>query len=393
MTRLSRTRSRVHSTIGPGTIQWNAGGPVYTEPAHDINLEINSDWYGTPWNDSTFDLRRSYFPRVHLNGDRPYLFFGFLTYWYVRNVPLWGSIGSIYTQPWTQEAVMMPGQYSNVQLAQMALANLNPNRPNVDLPVSIVELRELPELLRDAGRILFKNNHLVKRAAKANLVAQFGIVPIVSDIGTLLDFTELVARREADLRRMNTVKPIRIKRKITQQHWAYTWANYEGWNTNATGSTTTGKVNLTYAITKEYWYSVRARLSVLLSEREIQSHAFRIMMGTDTGSLKQVWELLPWSWLIDWFTNMGDILAAYRGGLPFEYEGLCLMAKTDYHATVTFPNGLPPGLSTDVDSPQGNSIRKQRTPIPVVWAFPQFRLPYLTNGQLSILSSLLTLRL
>lgn len=288
---------------------------------------------------------------------------------------------------------MMPGQYSTVQLAQLALASLNPNRPNVDLPVSILELRELPELLRDGGRILFKNGNHVKRAAKANLVAQFGIAPIVSDIGTLLDFTELVARREAYLRRLNTAKPVRIKRKITQQHWAYTWANYEGWNTIATDSLTQGKVNLHYAITKEYWYSVRARLSVVLSEREIQTHAFRSMMGVDTGSLKQVWELLPWSWLIDWFTNMGDMLAAYRGGLPFEYEGLCLMAKTQYDATVTFPNGLPDGLSASPSSPQGTSIRLQRTPVPVVWAFPQFRLPYLTNGQLSILSSLLTLRL
>lgn len=346
------------------------------------------DSHGTPWTDSVFSTGRSKFPRVHLNGTRVQT--GIM--YTITNVPLNVGLGGKYiTEPWEIHGTVAGSKYPTSTLANKALANANPNTPVVDLPVSILELRELPGLLRDAGRIALKRLDATRAGAKANLMGQFGIIPVINDVRTLLDFADKVAEREAYLIRLNSEKPIRIKRKITEQTWDVT-VTPVAWASNAENSATFNKIRLNYKTTSTYWYSVRAHLSVLLSQREIQSLAFRTTLGLDTVSVSSLWELLPWSWLIDWFSDMGDILAAHRTGIPFTYSHLNIMCKTEYRINGSFPS-VRPTMSVTLANPDGTAVHKTRTPVPIVWAFPTLRIPYLGARQWSILSSLLILRL
>jgi hypothetical protein len=385
MARVSRTRTRNLAYAGPGTNNWvrtngsSPGGETY--PQQLVAEESCSDFVGTPWADSSLNLFRSKYPQTTCSGS--YSSSGW-NYVYA-NVPLNVAPSTYLRRPWTNASMTHPSPIPTAVLAQMAIANANPNRPVIDLPVSILELRELPSLLRDAGRIA--NGGPARGSARANLMAQFGILPIISDIQKLLNFAEQVARREQYLRELSSGMK-RIKRSITDESWTGQ-STHIAWPTWVSQSGSLAQINL--QATRKYWYTVRARLQFALSEREIQSHAWKIVLGLDTPSIAAAWELLPWSWLIDWFSTTGTLLHAHRGGIPWSYEGLCVMHETKYNQVVTFPN-KESHINPTPSSPQGYTVVKTRAVVPLVWSLPLFYSPYLTSRQLSILASLFVLR-
>jgi hypothetical protein len=386
MTRVSRTRSRVTSVNGPGTYDRYSGSTyldTVTIGPYDNCQEECSDRVGTPWVDSTLSIKKSVFPRVHLSGTRGPT--GGVTYYY-HSVPLWTSVFAYARTPWVY---FNRTPLSDSALSAMAIANANPNRPVADLPVSLLELRELPGLIRDAGRIAMKLPS-ARRTAKANLAAQFGVMPIISDLATILNFAEEVSKRERYLSKLNNGKT-RIKRKLTNEAWTNS-ATGTCWNSNVEPSTSFNKMTIKAEMTRTYWYSVRGSLSVPLSERDIHNSAFDAVFGIGPIKAAQLWELLPWSWLIDWFTTTGDILAAYRTGIPWSWSNLNVMYRTDYKINGSFP-GIRPTYTIDLTSPQGYAVVKERRPIASVWPLPSLSIPYLTGKQWSILASLATLRL
>ena len=385
MTRLSRTRTRVLSVSGPGSITNNGGAPTTFVGPYTTSKEECIDSYGTPWNDYSLSVGKGRFPRVHFNGTRVQ---SGITYT-LHDVPMFPGQSENWTvTPWKFHNSIAGAKFSTNTLAAKALASANPNTPNIDLPVSIIELRELPQLLRDAGTIALntaRRKH-AKASARANLAAQFGVAPVISDMLTLMDFVEKVAQRERYLRRLNSEKPVRIKRKITEQNWDTNFTHSGGLPLGVSS------IKINYLTTSVYWFTMRAHLSVLMTERDIQTHAFKLVLGIDTVSVKQLWELLPWSWLIDWFSDVGDILAAYRNGIPFIWSNLNVMCRTEYKMSGTI-QGMISTINADITSPAGIAVHKTRTPVPTVWAYPTLRIPYLSAKQWSILTSLAVLRL
>jgi len=354
-------------------------------PPRTVSKEECVDSHGTPWTDSTFSVGKGKFGPAYLNGYR------IQTGQHINshNVTVFpGSSENAYVTPWNIHSTVAGAKYSTATLAAKAVANANPNTPVVDLPVSILELRELPDLLRDAGSIALNTRRAAraKASAKANVAAQFGVAPIISDLFTLLTFAEAVAKREAYLTRLNSDKPMRVKRRFATQSWDVN----VNWATSPTGLTTT---RMNYHTTSTYWYTMRAHLSVLMSQRDIQTLAFRSALGLQpVVSASSIWELLPWSWLVDWISDMGDILAAYRSGIPFTWSHLNLMCITKYQMAATFPSKIST-YTVVPEIPCGTAVHKTRTPVAVVWNIPTLRIPYLSARQWSILSSLAILRL
>ena len=386
MTRVARTRTRTLSATGLGTVCWGPPGPgCYPTIGPSVTgTETCVDSHGTPWVNSPLNIKWGRFPSIHVSGTRSDAIWTYT----ITHVPMNQGIYDVMKAPWNTPALTQAPQ-SEATLAAKAIANINPNSPKVDLAVSILELRELPELLRDAGRIALGSDRRVPRTAKANLVAQFGILPIVSDIKKLLKFTELVSKREAQLRKMK-VKGARFKRTLMKESWSGSSNGYTCFHPRVDTSGTS-KMDISVMADREYWYTINAHLTGAWDEREIQSLAFRTTLGLDTVSASSLWELLPWSWLIDWFSNTGDILAAYRSGIPWTWSNLCVMHKTTYYTTGKF-NPLKAGLTVDLLNPNGKATEKVRfTPL-LVWTLPEFTVPYLTGSQWSILASLAALR-
>lgn len=272
----------------------------------------------------------------------------------------------------------------------MAIANMNPNRPDVDLPVSILELRELPQLLRDGLSILNAKGSPAHGSARALLVAQFGIAPIIRDLVSLFDFAKSVDQRETYLRELSRGSK-RIKRKLHEEFWDGVSTGHVAFHSSADNLSASNKIDLRGTMSRKYWFTARASLLDPPPTRELRSLSSDIVLGINTISAQQLWNLVPWTWLLDWFTGTGTLLGAYRGGLKWQWSHLNVMYETDYKISGSFPSPRA-GFDYSPQEPESHAVTKFRTQ-PSVSIYPQWRMPYLKASQWSILSSLAILKI
>jgi hypothetical protein len=282
------------------------------------------------------------------------------------------------------------------ELSAQARANANPNRPVLDLPVSILELREIPGLLRDAGRLAIwakrtgRKIPTGKGAAKVNVIAQFGILPIIRDILTLLRFSEAVDNRERYLRNLASEKPFVVNRSLGEDTSVHYKNGQVGFDAIVDPDLSTNKVDVKLTLTRKYWYSARIKLIDPPDEHEMRSAAFKVALGTYDFSIEAAWQLLPWSWLVDYFFTVGDLLAANRGGLDWKYSDINLMCLSTYDTSVTVPNPRQYySYGNWGGRPATTKWRRQSSGL----SFPTLKVPYLSWSQWSILASLFTIKL
>lgn len=387
MARTSRTRARDLSFSGVGVMVTRFGSHTGTVLSttnygpYRTGYESTSDSVGMPWTDSPFNAKKGRLRTAYASG----LFVQSPRYYQLSAVPLSSTASFGMSEPWlfyNQSAIPSP------TLANMAKANANPNRPKIDLPVSLVELRDVPGTIRTIGRAFFRRNPgigSVRQAADVNLATQFGALPFIRDFMTMLGITEAIAKREEYLRQLSQEAGYRLRRKLTSESWVVS----DLYNAvYPAGPLPNGiQLRLSGLATRDYWYSARAKLEFGYSEREIKTLAAHATLGVQGLSFAHAWELMPWSWLIDWFSDTGSIIAANRGGIPWTFSGLNVMHKTTWRLEGTFV-GKPPGITISPNTATSVATQKVRLQ-PVGWLLPTFRMPYLTAGQLSILTSLI----
>jgi len=271
------------------------------------------------------------------------------------------------------------------------LARSNPNRPSVSLPVFVAELKDLPGLIRFVGRSTIQHaRNLVRDGkatlAEANVAYQFGMAPLYSDLAKMFDFSDLVERKRNQLERLHSKGG--LKRRITVGEASAQHDNAPGLMEG------TPEIHGFFRkkTTGRRWATVRWRpvYTSIPSASQLDREAWMSTFGMHL-SLADFWELLPWSWLIDYFTNIGDLLSAHRGGIPVEYSDVCVMThmRTTMECVVT--RVVPRGVIV-----QGTTIRtvesKARAPVSSSIILPSAKLPFLGAGQLSILASLSILK-
>jgi hypothetical protein len=110
------------------------------------------------------------------------------------------------------------------------------------------------------------------------------------------------------------------------------------------------------------------------------------------GALAAAWELTPWSWLADWFSNVGDVIAATNNSVPCTWSNLCYMRKlrSVIHAKPG-SHTLEAWVSIDSDYVV-QWLRKERYVVFPVVPIPLPYLPIITGGKLSILAALAAVR-
>jgi len=187
-----------------------------------------------------------------------------------------------------------------------------------------------------------------------NLV--FGIVPTISDLVVLcqriISFGNIVHQYEKDLGRI-----VRRKRGFPEQQSVS--------STKVTGAFSSmpmsGPGNRTYywkdsascsyseqlITTERYWFSGAFQYYVdpFLKELGPAGKAYQEasqVLGLDL-SLHTIWELAPWSWLTDWFVNVGSIISVTekigRDSLVLRYGYLM---RTTTQTMTTSLEGLTP---------------------------------------------------
>lgn len=271
----------------------------------------------------------------------------------------------------------------NAALANQLVAGTNPSRPEVDIPINILELKDLPSLLYSFGKNYFEV------LANANIRYQFAIRPLVNDFIKLANFTKMVDSRLAEL---NKLKTKGLRRKVML--WSGTVGPITGSEvtTNSSPSWMTVRHIPTTTTTRKVWGFIRWSPNFDLRPAEkwdnayLHREAVNAVLGlTLDGST--LWELLPWSWLVDYFSSVGDWIASNRNIVPATPGGMLIMETTStdisYEITTNptkFWRGIPYG------NVRRRFVSKSRTPVSAI--LPSADLSLLTKGQTSILASL-----
>lgn len=155
--------------------------------------------------------------------------------------------------------------------------------------------------------------------------------------------------------------------------------------------------------TEKVWGSIRWRLvepsspynrELWTNYRERLLLAKRLTFGlTSYEALATAWELMPWSWFVDWFGHVGEFIAATNNTLGCDVSSICLMRTTtsrSEYAIKVKPDWVSViGEGSEFESYKG---RYPVEPWLIQVAPPMFFLPILTGRQWSILGALAVLR-
>ena len=267
-------------------------------------------------------------------------------------------------------------------LATRVGAGTNPGRPNVNLPVFLWELRELPGLIRLAGR------SILGKVASGYLSWNFGWRPLLSDLGKLLSMQDAVDKRLAELQKLR-------KKGVLRRTLQLGTDSLDGGSTNRTYDGTAGLyTSVKSHATRKVWGSCVWRMSspdaVPASHAEQIALARRAVLGLTPGNITlALWEALPWTWMIDWFTDIGSWFKATNNSIAYAVNGsACIMVMTTGTQVITV-TGVPSWIKPELT--ESLYVEKRRS----VHAFSPFStsMPILSNGQLATAAALATQRL
>jgi len=220
------------------------------------------------------------------------------------------------------------------ELGATAIARCKPTNPPVDAGQALGELfREgLPHL---PGSESWKARTDVARSAgKDYLNAQFGWRPLVNDISdfvnTVKKFDSVISQYERD-----AGKVVRRNYRFPTETTSDTWKeNTEfsakalcyGGNGIRPDGLAAGPVEVTEETVIDRWFS-GAFTYYLPSGYDSRNQLSKLALIADRFGLDPspdlVWELTPWSWAVDWFSNAGDVISNVsdfaNGGLVMRY--------------------------------------------------------------------------
>lgn len=213
-----------------------------------------------------------------------------------------------------------------------------PGRPSVNMGVFLGELRDLPRMLKDTcGRLkdiyrglkgLGKNPmglpyELVakrggKQAAQDYLSYQFGWAPFVSDLIKAYELSNKIDRNLREIRANNG----KVRRRggvlvntsdsVIEFNGTDYGAFYPVLPTQMYA--TAPRYVRTKVTSKHIWFKGAFRYWIPdTGSLQWERNTVRKMYGL-TFNAEVAWNLIPWSWLADWFGNIGDNIASFDNG-------------------------------------------------------------------------------
>lgn len=268
-----------------------------------------------------------------------------------------------------------PSVPSDGELAFKVLERTNPSVPVVDVPAMIGEfaLGNIPLNIRSKGI------SIIRKIANVNLKYQFEIKPLVSDLLKCLQLMDDVQGRMKTLNTLHTKGKLRKAAKVYKKGRKYSrWVSMNSdFGVGISGEELIQDQVDIWGYTT--WYLDDPLSMVGMDPFDLAS---RLVSGAYL-NFDTVWELIPWSWFVDWFTNVGSILNATRNELGCT-PGLVYLCE---HRKSELKSGKVSISPHGVTMSPYHSVRetKERR-----LATPYFSasLPFLNDKQVSILGSI-----
>jgi len=191
----------------------------------------------------------------------------------------------------------------------------SPGRAEVSFLNFIYELRELPEML-------WKR----KPNSKGNSVAEqnFGWDPLLSDVAKLFKFSQQFERR---LKELNAIydRPGGLKRQrvLAEGHSRSTVTlAVNSWICGVTVERSNHTMSRQWASLA--WKPLFGAMATKPDATALASKAIAAIHGwrANPGIL---WDALPWSWLVDYFANVGDLIEASSNSFEYFPDMCCVM--------------------------------------------------------------------
>lgn len=386
MTRSIRSRTRL-GTLPDGSFTGHYNGVPVTElnSSHSasMNRSICDDSHGRPIADSNLSI-------VSVD---------------VHKV---GTVNGIYTENPARDGkaenyipsfirfsnpghLATPGVPTPASSVTTLLARTNPSRPDF-VPLSIMQdLVDVPKLLKNVGDI-FKSGRRgrlkLRDAANAHLSAQFGWIPLVEDVTNLLQVHKHILDRTAEIDRLYSSTG--LKRRIRIGRWAFADVSFPVMESYPILSISTA---LAVKTTVERWGTVRWKPRGTIpgyrpSHAEVLSKAVQIVSGIDSqATFAGAWDLLPWTFLVDWGTNVKDYVISNSNTIPADPSSVNVMTRTE---TLFQPRVLSITKSYSWEPGSYLVTSKERY---VGSGAIDAHIPYLDMGRLSILGALFVQRM
>lgn len=214
-------------------------------------------------------------------------------------------------------------------------ARTNPSRPDLTPLTLWQDIVDLPKMIRDVGRTFGKRRGILSPRELANqtLAQQFGWIPLIKDVQDILSFGSKVEKRHRELSKLYARGWIGRTIQLKNEHYTEDSSSDLLYGSSGFGATPLelGWHKTTQA---QQWGSSRWRLTVAAphnpTDAEVLRQARRLASGlTPEGLAKGAWEILPWTWLTDWFTHTGSFVSAYSNTVPAELTSCCIMTKVE----------------------------------------------------------------
>lgn len=217
-------------------------------------------------------------------------------------------------------------------LGATAISIVAPNNPVASLTQALYELRAegLPHLPAITTNWRDKTN-IARNAGSEYLNVQFGWGPLASDVS---DFAGVVTDVHGTIKsyRDGIGKPIRrsyVFPTVREQSSVVInpFASPNVWGTTSsiyTGGATTGWLIKKTEVIRErkfsgcftYYFPSEILGSKKLADYAVLAHQLGLEPSPET-----VWNVAPWSWAVDWFSNTGDVISNWT---RFHQDGLLM---------------------------------------------------------------------
>lgn len=229
--------------------------------------------------------------------------------------------------------------------------------------------------------------------ASGHLTWRWAVAPFIRDVTNMLQFQRSFNKRLKMLKQLATDRFIRRTVKLRNDAKRVTTSRI----LHSEGIVIRGTTTDYY--TEKVWGSVKYQVlvppeipidSLLFKDNAmLEDRAFRLVQGLESYELfASAWELMPWSWLADWFGSFGDVIRASNNSLGLFASHPCLMRHTRCDTSIRIDPALSETWAAPNKEYSTSAERKERfLAIPVLPFAPSY-LPLVTRKAGLILGSL-----
>lgn len=202
----------------------------------------------------------------------------------------------------------VPGSNSTLNaFGTSAVARVLPTNPNSSLSTALGELKKdgLPHLPGSSMRDQVGRAH---RAGSEFLNVEFGWLPLLSDLRAFADSVKR-SRQLIDQYRRDSDR--KIRRRFTPVPFVHEVSTFTGVGQGSgsmffPGTTVTKTKSEQFSFSGAFRYHVPVGDDFYSRLRRYEQYSNLLFDTRLTPEL--LWNLAPWSWAVDWFTNAGDVI-------------------------------------------------------------------------------------